>query len=134
MSMPNQFGSHGESTMNPTGMRLCLAPPITSCRSLHCLSVIQKGPQHALCLLAGVLPNSFASSQVGRAVRCTPPEVAQSHAFRPFWGTHGAHGVPALPAVPLGRQNMEEAQSSKSALCRRILAADRAAVYCRGPG
>ena len=48
----------------------------------------------------GVLLKLLARSTVGRALRCAPPEVVQTHAFRPPLGARGAHGVHALPTKP----------------------------------
>ncbi len=57
----------------------------------------------------GVLPKSLARSTVGRALRCAPPEVVQTHAFRPPLGARGAHGVHALPTKPVGQHALESA-------------------------
>jgi hypothetical protein len=71
-------------------------------------------------LLTGVLPNSPALSKVGRAVRFAPPEVAQSRAFRPFWGARGGHGVPALPAKAVGQHALTSAATLFCSRGRRI--------------
>ena len=58
----------------------------------------------------GVLPKSSARLEVGRALRCAPPEVAKTRAFRAFADDRGAHGVRALPPKPFGQHARKEAQ------------------------
>src|SRR5665647_3445032 len=48
MSMPNQFGSQGESMMNPMGGLSCGAPSITASSWFHWLSVIQNSVRNAV--------------------------------------------------------------------------------------
>jgi hypothetical protein len=38
--MPYQFGSHGQSIMNPMGIRLCFCPFTTDSNVSHCAAVI----------------------------------------------------------------------------------------------
>src|ERR1039458_7050486 len=118
MSIPNQFGSHGESMMNPMGGRVRGLPSTTASSSFHWLSVMQSSLRNAVYpAVDGVPPLSHQVEGPHHESHAAVPSNPWPKPFRLELLRYGQHCGVALQTA-LGQ--------------KLILVTQRHSQHCRG--